>query len=81
MRRNERKVNYASGSSAYVSPFWLQGLVLSFLVENVCPQQSKDLIKLPKFSFRDSFSLHFWRESSAERSGFKSQLAGSCARF
>lgn len=81
MRRNERKVNHASGSSACVSPVWLQGLVLSFLDGHVCPQQSKNLIKLRKFSFRDSFSLLFWRESSAERGGFKSQLAGSCTDF
>lgn len=81
MRRNGRKVSYASGSSACVSPVWLQGLVLSSLVGHVCPQQSKNLIKLRKFSFRDSCSLLFWRESSAERGSFKSQLAGSCTDF
>lgn len=70
MRRNNRKVNSVRGSSACLSPVWLQALVLEF--------QCKKLIKLGKFSFRESVSLLLWCESWVERGSFKSQLAESC---
>lgn len=70
MRRNNRKVNSVRGSPVCLSPVWLQALVLKF--------QCKNLIKLGKFSFRESVSLLLWCESWVEKGSFKSQLAESC---
>lgn len=47
--------------------------MFDFLVGQFCLQQSRNLIKLRKLSFRESYSLttYFWRESSVERDSWR----------